>query len=295
MSPTLVPSRRRLLRLALGSAALPFLPSPALLATPAAGAPAAIDAQRRARGLKIGVASYSLRSFPLPRMLEACKEMGVQYITLKDVHLPRTDPPETTRATRAQIEAAGLTIMGGGTITWKTNDEAAIRKDFEYAKNGGFPLMVCSPAPETLDTVEKLVKEYDIKVAIHNHGPEDVWYPAPKDALAKVDKRDPRMGLCIDIGHSVRAGADIVQAVTLAGPRLLDLHIKDLADKSNKDSQVAVGRGVLDIPGVFRVLAKARFTGHVSLEYEINAKDPVAGMKESLAYMHGVADTLIET
>jgi len=295
MSSTLVTSRRHLLRLALGSAALPLLPSSALASAGLRGA-AAIEPQRRARGLKIGVASYSLREFPLPRMLEACKEMGVQYITLKDVHLPRTDPPETTRATRAQIEAAGLTIMGGGTISWKaTDDEAAIRKDFEYAKNGGFPLMVCSPAPETLDTVEKLVKEYDIKVAIHNHGPEDKWYPAPKDALAKVDKRDPRMGLCMDIGHAVRAGADIVQSVALAGPRLLDLHIKDLADKTKKDSQVEVGKGVLDIPGLFRALTKARYTGHVSLEYEIHAKDPVVGMKESLAYMHGVADALIDT
>jgi sugar phosphate isomerase/epimerase len=290
MSETLHPSRRRILQLALGSAALPFLPS-----TPAGASAATIDVARQARGLKLGVASYSLRKFPLDRMLAACKEIGVRYVNVKDVHLPRTDPPETTRALRKQIEAAGVTIMGGGTITWKTNNEAEIRKDFEYARHGGFPLIVCSPAPETLDTLEKMVKEYDIKIAIHNHGPEDAWYPAPKDALTKLEGRDPRMGICMDIGHAVRAGADIVQSVSLAGPRLHDLHVKDLADKAKKDSQVEVGKGVLDIPGLFRALIKAKYTGHVGLEYEINADDPVVGMKESISYMRGVSDALIET
>ena len=141
-------------------------------------------------------------------MLELCKEMRVKHITLKDVHLARTDPPETTRALRKKIEAAGLTIMGGGTLTWRNNDEAEIRKDFEYAKNGGFPLMVCSPAPETLDTLEKLVKEYDIKVAIHNHGPEDKQLPSPYDVWNAVEKLDKRVGLCIDVGHTARAGVD---------------------------------------------------------------------------------------
>jgi sugar phosphate isomerase/epimerase len=279
-------SRRDLLRVAGVAAAMPLC----------SAAPfASVDVTRRAKKptpLKIGIASYSLRKFPLERVISACEQMGVRYVTLKDVHLARTDPPETTRALRKKIEAAGITIMGGGTITWKENSEAEIRKDFEYAKNAGFPLMVCSPAPETLDTVEKLVKEYDIKVAIHNHGPEDKWYPAPKDALDRIAQRDPRMGLCMDIGHAARANADIVEAVGVAGPRLLDLHVKDLADASSRESQVDVGRGVLDIPGLFRALVAAKFPGHVSLEYEINDGDPFAGMNASLSYMRGVADAL---
>ena len=185
--------------------------------------------------------------------------------------------------------------MGGGTITWDKPDEAQIRKDFEYAKAYGFPLIVCSPAPETLDIVEKMVKEFNIKTAIHNHGPEDKWYPAPKDALAKLEKRDPRMGICMDIGHATRAGADIIASVSMAGPRLLDLHIKDLSDKTKRESQVEVGKGLLDIPGLFRALLKARFAGHVSLEYEINENDPVTGIKESLGYMKGVVDALSQT
>jgi len=248
-----------------------------------------------AGGLKIGVASYSLRKFTLDQALEILKDMKVQYANFKDVHLPRTDPPETIKANRQKIEAAGITIMGGGTITWKDDNEAEIRKDFEYAKLAGFPLIVCSPNPAAIGTIEKIVKEFDIKIAIHNHGPEDKWYPTPKDALAVLKNRDPRMGCCMDIGHATRGGADIVESVKLLGPRLLDLHMKDLASKTAKDSQVEVGKGVLDIPGLFRALLRTKFAGHVGLEYEINEASPQVGMKESLAYERGVHAALVST
>ena len=249
-----------------------------------------------AMGLKIGVASYSLRKFTLDQTIEALKDMRVQYVNFKDVHLPRTDSPETIKATRAKIEAAGLTIMGGGTITWKDDNEAEIRKDFEYAKNAGFPLIVASPNPTTLDTVEKLAKEYNIKIAIHNHGPEDPWkYHTPQDVLAQIKNRGPLMGNCMDIGHTTRGGADPVECVKILGPRLLDLHTKDLASKTDKGSQVEVGKGVIDIPGLFRALLKAKFSGHVGLEYEINENSPQVGMKESLSYERGVLAALLST
>ena len=133
------------------------------------------------------------------------KTLGVKYMTFKDVHVPRTDPPETTRALRAKIEAAGITIMGGGTITLP-NDAAQIRKDFEYAKNAGFPLIFVSPDAGAMDTIEQMAKEFDIKVVIHNHGPEDKVWPRPQDAYAAVKSRDKHLGLCIDIGHTLRTG-----------------------------------------------------------------------------------------
>jgi sugar phosphate isomerase/epimerase len=287
-----------MLQLAGAAAALPLLPAASRQADAATAAQvgAATGSPNTPGGrplpLKIGVASYSLRTFSRERAIAALKDMGVKHVTIKDVHLPRTDTPDVIRAGRKAFEDAGLTIMGGGTLTWKEDNEAEIRKDFEYAKHAGFPLMVCSPAPETLDTVETLAKEYDIRIAIHNHGTEDKWWPAPSDVLKRLQGRDARMGVCMDIGHAVRAGADIVKAVGEAGPRLLDLHIKDLADKTSRDSQVEVGKGVLDVAGVFRELVRTKFAGHVSLEYEINAKDPVVGMKESLAYMRGLAAAL---
>jgi sugar phosphate isomerase/epimerase len=238
-------------------------------------------------GLKLGVASYSLREFPLDRALEMARVLGIRYMTFKDVHVPRTDPPETTRALRQKIEAAGITIMGGGTITLP-NDPAQIKKDFEYAKNAGFPLIFVAPEPAALDTIEQMAKTYDIKVAIHNHGPEDKHWPRPHDAYAAIKSRDKRLGLCIDVGHTLRTGADPVQACREFADRLYDMHVKDLAVKTDRDSQVAVGRGLIDFPGLFRTLIDIGYQGQVGLEYEIKPKDPLPGMIESIAYMRGV-------
>ena len=237
--------------------------------------------------LKLGVASYSMRKLPLDKTLDMAKTLGVKYMTFKDVHIPRTDPPEVTRALRAKIEAAGITIMGGGTITLP-NDPAAIKKDFEYAKNAGFPLIFVAPDPGALDTIEEMAKTYDIKVAIHNHGPEDKHWPRPQDAYAAVKSRDKRLGLCIDVGHTLRTGTDPVQACREARDRLYDMHVKDLAVKTDKDSQVEVGRGVIDFPSLFKTLVDIGYQGQVGLEYEINENDPLPGMIESIAYMRGV-------
>ena len=237
--------------------------------------------------LKIGVASYSLREFSLDQALEMAKKLGVTYMTFKDVHLPRTDTPEATRALRAKIQAAGITIMGGGTITLP-NDPAQIKKDFEYAKAAGFPLIFVAPEPAALDTIEQMAKTYDIKVAIHNHGPEDKHWPRPHDAYAAIKSRDKRLGLCIDVGHTLRTGTDPVQSCREFKDRLYDMHVKDLAVKTDPKSQVAVGRGLIDFPALFRTLIDIGYHGQVGLEYEINAKDPLPGMIESIAYMRGV-------
>jgi len=269
-------SRRRFIGTAAAAAAWPLIGR----ADGASAAPA--------RGtLKLGIASYSFREFSLDQALEWTKHLGVRYMTFKDVHVPRTDPPDKTRALRAQIEAAGITIMGGGTIT-VSNDPAQIKKEFEYAKNAGFPLIYTDPEPAALDTIEKMVKEYDIRCVIHNHGPEDKRWPRPQDAYAAVKTRDPRLGLCIDIGHTTRTGTDPVQACRECGDRLYDMHVKDLATKSDKESQVEVGRGVIDFPGLFRTLIEIGYQGQVGLEYEIHAKDPLPGVIESMAYMRGV-------
>jgi sugar phosphate isomerase/epimerase len=274
------PSRRDFLGTAPAAGALAFF------GRPSAGHffPVAAAQQHQ---LKLGVASYSMREFPLDQALDMAKALGVTHMTFKDVHIPRTDPPDKTRAISATITAAGITIMGGGTINLP-NDAAAIKKDFQYAKDAGFPLIFVSPDPAALDTIEQLAKTFDIKVAIHNHGPEDKWWPRPQDAYAAVKSRDRRLGLCIDIGHTLRTGTDPVQACRECRDRLYDMHVKDLKVKTDRDSQVAVGRGVVDFPALFRTLIDIGYQGQVGLEYEINAKNPLPGMIESMAYMRGV-------
>jgi sugar phosphate isomerase/epimerase len=259
---------------------------------PLPGVDTAVLAAGRPAALKMGVASYSMREFPLDQALEMAKALNVTYMTFKDVHIPRTDPPEVTRALRAKIEAAGITIMGGGTITIP-NDPARIEKEFVYAKNAGFPLIYVDPEPAALDTIERLAKSYDIKVAIHNHGPEDKRWPRPQDAYAAIKSRDKRLGLCIDVGHTTRTGTDPVEACRECRDRLYDMHVKDLASKTDKESQVEVGRGVIDFPALFRTLIQIGYQGQVGLEYEIKAKNPLPGMIESMAYMRGVLAAVV--
>jgi sugar phosphate isomerase/epimerase len=237
--------------------------------------------------LKLGVASYSLRKFSLDKCLELAKALDVKYLNFKDVHIPRTDPPEAIRAARTKIESAGFTIMGGGTISMK-NDEVQVRRDFEYARLAGMPLIVAAPTPDALDVVERLAKEFDIRIAIHNHGPEDKYFPSPYDAYKAIERRDNHMGLCVDVGHTARAGADPTRAVLDLRNRVYDLHLKDLRDLKNRDSQVIVGKGAIDFPGLFRALVKIGFTGHAGLEYEIAEDNPLPGMQQSMAYMRGV-------
>lgn len=265
---------------AAGFAARPRLSAAAGDATP----------HRRER-LRLGLASYSTRKLTLDETLELGRALGVRHIHLKDVHLPMTATPADFAAARAKIEAAGMRLMGGGTITLK-NDPAQVRTAFEYAKAAGFPLIVAAPEPAAFDLIEKAIREFDVKVAVHNHGPEDEHFPAPQDAYRLLSGRDARFGLCMDIGHASRAGVDPVKTVGEVKDRLLDIHVKDLKDKLVKESQCEVGTGALDIPGLFRALVGIRFEGHVALEYEINEANPRAGIRESFAYMRGVCDAL---
>lgn len=237
--------------------------------------------------ISLGVASYSLRNFPRDRAIEMVKALGTPYVNFKSVHLPFELSPEQLAAARREIEAAGLTIVGGGVITFEQDSDADVEKYFMYARTAGMPLIAIHTDPKLLPRIERYAKQYDIKVAIHNHGPEDKHFPSPYDALPYVKKLDPRIGLCIDVGHTVRTGTDVVRAIADAGPRLLDMHMKDLRDLTAKGSQCIVGEGAIPIAGIFRQLGTMGYRGYVNLEYEIDPDAPLPGMKQSFAYMRG--------
>src|SRR4051794_20185913 len=240
-------------------------------------------------GIKLGIATYSLRSFDRPTAIEMLKKLQVKYISIKDVHLKIGAPAEETRKGRAEFDAAGFVVTSGGNVDMtKGNTVEELRPQFEYAKNAGLPMMVCAPTKENIKSVEALVKEYNIRIAIHNHGPEDKHFPTPQSVLETVRGLDKRCGLCMDIGHSARTGADIVKSAAEAGDRLFDMHVKDLADPMKKESQVDIGDGKLPFPALFKQLKKMGYQGCVNMEYEINAKDPMVGMQRSLSYMRGV-------
>ncbi len=217
------------------------------------------------------------------------KQLNVLALNAKDVkdHLPM-DPAGEAKALD-DYHAAGIQLHAVGTVYFTKDEDDDIRSKFEYAKRAGVSVIVAGdPAPTTLPRIEKFVKEYDIRFAIHNHGPEDKLWHSPLDVLKAVRNMDPRMGCCIDIGHTVRAGTDVVDAIKQVGPRLFNMHTKDLTDFTAKDSQVAVGEGLMPMRRIFETLIAIKYKGFVDLEYEVHGDDPMPGVIASFAYMRGV-------
>ena len=256
--------------------------------TSAKGATGDVSTAQHDPPIKLGVASYSLRNFPRAKAIAMVKALRTPWVNLKSFHLPYELSPTELAAARREVEGAGLRIVGGGTITFDKDTDADVARYFDYARGAGMPLIVATMNPAILSRVERHAKQYDIRVAIHNHGPEDPHFPSPYEALKAVTGMDPRVGLCIDIGHTARTGTDVVQAIADAGPRLLDMHAKDLRDLKVAESQCIVGEGAMPIPAIFRQLRAMKYPGYVNLEYEIDADDPLPGMQRSFAYMRGV-------
>jgi len=241
--------------------------------------------------IRLGLASYTFRNFSRAQMIGFMKQLNVLALNAKDVkdHLPMD--PQQEAAALAHYAAAGIKLHAAGTIYFTKDEDADIRSKFEYCKRAGIGVIAAGdPASETLPRIEKFVKEYDIRIAIHNHGPEDKLWRSPLDVLKAVKDMDPRMGCCIDVGHTVRAGTDVVQAIHEAGPRLLNVHMKDLTNFESKDSQVAVGDGVIPMRKMFEALIATKYQGFVDLEYEIHPDDPMPGVIASFAYMRGVLE-----
>jgi sugar phosphate isomerase/epimerase len=272
---------------------LKAVPGAAMLA---AGA-GAVQAQLYEIGgasIKLGIASYSFRKYSREQAIQMTHQLRTPYLNIKDFHLSLKSTPEEIDAAKKQFADAGIILVGCGNVSFDKDDDADIRSKFEYAKRAGFPLIVCAPTHVTLPKLGKYVEEYNIKIAVHNHGPEDKNFPTPQSVLEVVKNMDTRVGCCIDIGHTARTGVDLVESIAQAGPRLLDMHAKDLADPHNPDpmaarnSQVDVGEGKLPIPGIFMQLIKMKYNGCVNLEYEINDNNVMPGMEKSFSYMRGV-------
>lgn len=239
------------------------------------------------RGLKVGVASYTLRKMPLEAAIKAIQRVGLRYVSIKDVHLPMKSTAEERRAVAEKFKAAGITPLSCGNVTMQ-NDEANIRRAFEYARDTGLPTIVCSPHPDSMPILDRMVKEFDIKLAIHNHGPEDRRFPTPDVVWEVVRRYDRRIGFCIDVGHTARGGADPARDIVKYRDRLYDLHFKDIRSTEPKAGTVEAGRGVLDLPAILQALRTIRYPHLVGFEYEKDADDPLPGLAESVGYAKGL-------
>jgi len=235
---------------------------------------------------RIGMAGYTFAKFDLDKTLETMQRVDVHYLCIKDFHLPMNSTDEQIAAFHAMLKEKGVTGYGVGPIYMKT--EAEVDRAFEYAKRVGVKLIVGVPNYELLPYVDKKVKEYNFKFAIHLHGPDIATYPDAEDVWNHVKDLDPRIGMCLDIGHDTRNGKDPVADLEKYHTRVFDMHIKDVTGRTKLGYSLEVGRGVIDFPALVRMLRKVGYTGVCSLEHEKDMSDPFMGIAESIGYLRGV-------
>ena len=275
-------SRRNLLKTAaLAGAALPLMNLPATVSALTPG-----PDEDPWRGLKVGVATYTFREFPLEQTIKNIQRVGLKYVSIKNVknHIDLSHSTEE-RQQRAQLfRQAGLIPLSVGNVSMR-GTEAEIRRGFEFARDIGVPTIVCAPRRDAIPLLDQLVREFNLRLAIHNHGPEDKGYfPSPYDAMELISKYDPRIGLCIDVGHTARAGVNPAEAIVKCRARLYDLHLKDISALGAKNTPIEAGRGILDLKAIFQALLKINYQHLVGWEYEKDGADPLPGLAESVGY-----------
>lgn len=239
---------------------------------------------------ELGLASYTCREFDLDATLAMARRAGLGRIALKDVHLPLDSSPEAIRAAMDKIKAQGLVPYGCGVVYMAS--EAEVDRAFAYAKTGGLGVIIGVPDHAFLDRAAARVRETGIRLAIHNHGPGDTRYPTPGSILDRIGGLGPGVGVCLDVGHCMRAGLDPSAEATRCGARLLDVHIKDVTAATAAGGPVEAGRGVIDIPRFLETLAGLGYQGTLAFEYEKDGRDPLPGLAESVGYVKGVLAAL---
>ncbi len=239
---------------------------------------------------ELGVASYSVRKFSQEEALDMTLRCGMKRICFKSMHLPLDSDKETIKKAVALCEEKGVALYGGGVIYMKTKED--VDQAFDYAKTAGMEMIVGVPNHELLKYVEGKVKESDIKLAIHNHGPGDKLYPSAESAYNLIKDMDKRMGLCIDIGHTKRINRDPEQDLKDFFDRVFDVHIKDVTKAAKNGKTCIIGRGVIDFPSFLKAVVKLGYKGTLALEYEAEGDDPLPGMMESFGYIKGILATM---
>ncbi len=280
--PHSITRRTALKHLAAAGASIPF--AGALNSLHAAESPA----PKPKASFQFGVATVTLKSLPLENALAAVRRVGLEAISLHRAHSPWENTPASWVEIARKIKAAGIIVRCCGVLYLK-NDEPAMRRMFDYVKALDVPLFSCSPEPAALPMLERLVKEYDLRAAIHNHGPEDKVWPSPREVWQAIQPLDSRIGLCLDVGHSYRAGVNPVDAIHQYRARLFDVHLKDsLAAIGAEDIPVEIGRGLIDERAILTSLIETGYDQTVWFEHEKDPNDPVAGLAESVGYTKGL-------
>jgi sugar phosphate isomerase/epimerase len=266
-------------------------------AVPVIGSSVAVDHKPEKRkkpvnNFTLGMAGYTFYQLPLDRAIEIMKIVNVTKLSLKDNFLPLDSNQETITSVLGKFRSAGIDVYTVGVIYME--DLSQVERAFEYARMAGVKMIVGAPNINLLPLVVDMVKKYNIRVAIHNHGPDNKLFPTATDIWDQIKNLHPWIGICLDIGHTVRAGQDPVRDVTRYASRIFDIHIKDVTAASKDGRTIEMGRGIIDIPAFVEALRKIDYPGMCSLEFEKDMKDPIAGIAESIGYFRGIMATSVK-
>ncbi len=234
-------------------------------------------------GFQMGMQSYTLRGFKVDQALQEIQKLGLHNVEFFDAHFPVKSSDADIEAMKSKTKALGITLRGHGVNPF-TKDHEANRRYFEFAKKAGIRNLAGDPTEDSFDSLDKLVAEYQIRIAIHNHGP-NARYNKVTDVLNAIKGHNPLIGACADLGHYIRSAEDPVRVINLLEGRLYGVHLKDFADQKAQTKGVILGQGHLDVVGVFKALRKVNFPadGALSLEYEEQPENPLADVQACLA------------
>ncbi|RIJ47001.1 sugar phosphate isomerase/epimerase [Maribellus luteus] len=235
---------------------------------------------------KLGVAGYTFHKFDLQTTLETLKRCDVHYLCIKDFHLPIESTDEEIAAFHAKCAEYGVKGYAVGPLYMRSKED--IDKYFEYAKRVGVNTIVGVPNYDLLPYVEEKVKEYGFFYAIHLHGPDIDIYQDADEVWEKTKDLDPRMGMCLDIGHDTRNGKDPVADLKKYHSRVFDIHLKDVTGTTKLGYSVEVGRGIINFPAFVKMMREVNYTGVISLEHERNMDNPFMGIAESIGYFRAM-------
>src|SRR5436190_10322550 len=241
--------------------------------------PLRLHAQEAYGGFHMGLQTYTLRDFNFDQTLGHLKDLGLKYAQFFSKQLPITDDKAKIDEAKEKMKAAGVQILSWGVQGFTKNVDNT-KKAFEFAKAMGFSVYSASPSADSFESLASLTKEYGIKIAIHNHGPDDKTYGRLEQVQKAVEKWPVEIGACIDTGHVLRSGENPIDWIKALGPRVHDVHLKDFSDAKTEH---ILGKGKLDVVGVLKALKDVKFPGILAIEYELNEKNPIADVKEGLA------------
>jgi len=252
-------------------------------------------------GWTLAVHSYTFRLFTIYDAIDKTVALGIRHMSLSgSVLIDKNSKPtgsvsladKDMEAIKAKMISSGISwpFVNIGVVQLSTN-EVQSRKVFEFAKKWGIDTLVAEPGEEALDLVEKLCKEYNIKVAIHDH-PKPSHYWNPDTVLAAIKDRGPLMGACADIGHWVRSGLDPVECLKKYDGHVHAVHFKDLAEKKPDTHDVPWGTGVCNSKGLLEELKRQRFHGAICVEYEYHWENSSPEIAESVRFFNSTCAEL---